>query len=81
MVCILSFMKRSLFICLEMNNEISRPKNMILMFRFLYRKPINFTGVGCGGMDSFLRISSVYQMYPAPGLPLLETSRLFYFYL
>jgi hypothetical protein len=67
------------FVCLKINKEVVRQKNMMLTYLFLYRKPFNFTGVGCAGMDTFLRISSMCQTYPTPGLPLLETSCLSYF--
>ena len=57
----------------------SSHKNMMLTHLFLHRRPFNFTGVGCAGMDTFLRISSICQTYPTPGFPLLETSCLSYF--
>jgi hypothetical protein len=44
------------FVCLKINKEVVRLKNMVLTYLFLYRKPFNFTGVGCGGMDIFLRV-------------------------
>jgi hypothetical protein len=52
------------FVCLKINKEVIRHKNMMLTYLFLYRKPFNFTGVGFGGMDTFLRISSICQTYP-----------------
>jgi hypothetical protein len=58
MVCILNFMKS---VCLKINKEVIRNKKMMLKYLFLYRKPFNFIGVGCAGMDTFLRISSICQ--------------------
>jgi hypothetical protein len=41
---------------LKINKEVIRHKNMMLTYLFLHRKPFNFIGVGCAGMDTFLRI-------------------------